>query len=505
MTDALTRRRSSRTPLNLLLALCLTFGALLTRPVDPASAARTFYVSRSGSNGDGLSWNTAWNELSRINWGAVQPGDTILIDGGDVPCPAMGPSYNCGMVYNSTLNVGKSGTQGAPITIRLANEPGRNGAAIIDGGITSWSQCSDYAPEPTPPATPNGAGTRQTGIDLGTSQWVLIDGTKWGGFEVRNHTRYGLSLDSSQNVLARYLKIHHNTDPTDTTNGAAGINGGYLSRHNTVARVEVFRNGQDGLRAAGDNFTLEESYIHDHYCNHPDGIQSFVPTSHADVPDNAGEVSGLIVRRNVFDKIGMQSIFLGENDGHNSWNVDVAIHDNLFMNTDYVIKSKHGSSRNWLIYNNTIINVADLAVEWCCASPGAQAPMTISNNIFFNVNDGRNGFYLPTGGGNTAFSNNCLHRAGRRAGNVSETGSVTGDPGFADAGSGNFALGAASPCAGKGANMTSVATLLALGCATAQANPPPAGDPAPVVAIGPYRLHLPIISNVPAPLTFAAC
>ena len=72
-----------------------------------------------------------------------------------------------------------------PITIRLASEAGRNGTVIIDGGLTQWAGCSEYASEPTPPSAPNGAGTRDTGITLGTSQWIILDGTKWGGIEVR--------------------------------------------------------------------------------------------------------------------------------------------------------------------------------------------------------------------------------------------------------------------------------------------------------------------------------
>ena len=91
-------------------------------------------------------------------------------------------------------------TCGSPLSIA---RPGRNGTAIIDGGITAWTSCSDYAPEPTPPSAANGAGVRDTGISVGSAQWVVIDGTKWGGFEVRNHRRYGLSLGGSQHVTAR--------------------------------------------------------------------------------------------------------------------------------------------------------------------------------------------------------------------------------------------------------------------------------------------------------------
>jgi hypothetical protein len=302
---------------------------------------------------------------------------------------------------------------------------------------------------------------------------VLVDGTRWGGIEIRNHTKYGVSLGGSQHVTVRYLKIHHNTDTTNTTNNSVGITQSWQSAYNTVARVEIFRNGQDAVRGAGDFFTLEESYLHDTYCNHPDGLQSFVPTSNGDVPDTEGEVRGLIVRRNVFDKIGMQDVFLGENATHNSWNVDVTIHDNLFLNSDYVIKSKHGSSRNWNVHHNTVVNARDFAVEWCCASPGAQAPMVVGDNIFVNVKPGNTAFYLPTGGGTTTFAGNCLSSTGARTGNFTESGTVNGDPRFVNSSLGNYALATGSVCAGKGASITSVSALLGLGSAGAPATPAP--------------------------------
>ncbi|HEX5415272.1 MAG TPA: hypothetical protein VFZ25_06385, partial [Chloroflexota bacterium] len=56
-------------------------------PVRAATATRsangtTYFVSKLGSNGDGRSWATAWNELDQIKWNTVRPGDTIVLDGG---------------------------------------------------------------------------------------------------------------------------------------------------------------------------------------------------------------------------------------------------------------------------------------------------------------------------------------------------------------------------------------------------------------------------------------
>jgi hypothetical protein len=384
----------------------------------------------------------------------------VAIDGGAVRCPSLGPGYGCGMVYNSTLSVQASGAPGAPIYITGAFIAGRNGGVIIDGGVTSWPDCG--VGEAGPPAEPNGRGLRAEGIDLNLSQNIVIDGLRWGGIEVRNHTRYGVNFGGSAGVAARYLKIHHNTDPGDSSNGAAGVTLGYQSHHTSLSRSEIFRNGQDGLRVAGDNFTLADSYVHDHYCNHPDGVQAFVPTSNADVPDDAGEIVGLTITRSVFERIGLQAVLLGENGGHQSWASYVTITGNLFLYSPYMIKSKHGNSHNWNIANNTFVAAGHEAIQWCCAQPGAMAPMTIQNNVFVGAGEGATAFNLPTAGGSTTFANNCLDAVGHIGGNIGEAGSVWAGPRFANGALGNFALQAGSPCAGKGAQVFSVGHLLAL-------------------------------------------
>src|SRR5260221_2985401 len=52
------------------------------------ATGNTYYVSKNGNNADGLSWTTAWNDVNKINWSALNPGDTIVIDGGATACPS---------------------------------------------------------------------------------------------------------------------------------------------------------------------------------------------------------------------------------------------------------------------------------------------------------------------------------------------------------------------------------------------------------------------------------
>src|SRR6266567_1369019 len=107
----------------LLLALLVSKGIyiqvhqkqILTRHAATVNDA-IYYDSKNGSNADGLSWSTAWNDVNQINWSVVNPGDTIVIDGGSTACPSnydftsTRPGINCGMLYNSTLTIEKSGT-----------------------------------------------------------------------------------------------------------------------------------------------------------------------------------------------------------------------------------------------------------------------------------------------------------------------------------------------------------------------------------------------------------
>ena len=52
----------------------LLAGPLLSQVAPVAAEGTTFFVSRNGTNADGRSWATAWNELDQINWAAGAAG-----------------------------------------------------------------------------------------------------------------------------------------------------------------------------------------------------------------------------------------------------------------------------------------------------------------------------------------------------------------------------------------------------------------------------------------------
>lgn len=79
-------RKSNFLPLlsTLVLVLSVVTGVVLVQKqqeLRTKAAGATWFVSKNGNNSDGRSWSTAWNELDRINWSLVRPGDTVLIDG----------------------------------------------------------------------------------------------------------------------------------------------------------------------------------------------------------------------------------------------------------------------------------------------------------------------------------------------------------------------------------------------------------------------------------------
>src|SRR3989344_1634471 len=106
-----------------LLIFGILFAVFLFVGAEDAFAAN-WYVSRNGSNADGRSWTTAWNEMNRINWSSIQPGDIIYLDGG-----------TSGLTYNTRMVSGAGGTASSPILIQRYEESGHNGRVSLAHGM----------------------------------------------------------------------------------------------------------------------------------------------------------------------------------------------------------------------------------------------------------------------------------------------------------------------------------------------------------------------------------
>jgi len=367
----------------------------------------TYYVSKTGNNGDGRSWATAWNELDQIDWGVIQPGDTILLDGGPTE-----------MIYSTTMTVGKSGTSNAPITIKLASEPGRNGKVAIDGGLTYWP-CQ--ATEPSPYNENHPPSTRRYGIKLNGQSWVNIDGTKWGGIEIRNHNLAGVDFDrTNSNIRLSNLHIHHNTYARTPDGPGISITGDNI----TLEKLEINNNGQDAIQGGNlTNFVLQDSYLHDHYCSHPDGIQLYYGTNR-----------NITIQRNRFHNF-LQPIFLGAREDDNINNVtDVKVNYNVIYNSAYGVVSNDATNRDWKVYNNTIVDIDYEGIHLYASAGGMEA----RNNIIYNSR-----FLLRNG----IQSNNLFYQVPNAP---SGNGSIEADPQFVNKEAGNYQLRTSSPAIDRG-------------------------------------------------------
>src|SRR5262249_25485105 len=217
-------------------------------PITFASAP--YYVSKYGTNADGRSWATAWTDLAQIQLNVIQPTDTILIDEGSMV-----------MSYTSSLSIGQSGISGAPITIKLAEQPGRNGRAVIFGGrSTPLPDCDQ------PAYIYETNNVRSRGIDVGDHSWLIIDGSKWRGITIYGYNETGIAMGSgSSNNLIRNVEIYDN--------GLAYQNDGlwypdnpgvkFSGTNNTFERAIIHDNGQDAFQSGGGvaNFTVRESWL----------------------------------------------------------------------------------------------------------------------------------------------------------------------------------------------------------------------------------------------------
>jgi len=471
----------------------------------PVHAAGTWYVSKNGTNADGRTWNTAWNELSQINWSAVQPGDTILIDGGSTRCLppnpniAIGqnhvkdrpdlydPNHPCGMRYTSTLEIGKSGTASLPITIRVSEDTGRNGTAVIFGGRVS------FLPECGSGASPSlNDNVRTSGINFNGFSNIVIDGRKWSGIIIYGHASNGIALGGSGHLI-RNVEIFDNG--LILSNGDPDQKGVALDGSNIrFERMLIHDNGQDAMQGGNvSNLTVFESWLYNsrehstdlnhtfNSCRHTDGIQLY--------GGDASYSSGITVERSVFGPGFMQNLLLGEalgSDDSQGTTDNVTLRNSVFIKATTTSISTHDPDlkpKNWTLQNITSYRNYVPGLTACSADDGHTVLKEEWNNLY--VTDGATGFNVTNsifyGGCQmygkaasfTTATNNC--QAGMKTGYLPATSGSQGiveNPMFTRISSearlaphlnDDYSLQSGSPCAGKGSSVTSAAQLLALG------------------------------------------
>jgi hypothetical protein len=106
----------------------LIIGLVLIANVNAVNAANRYVDSAASGANNGTSWTDAWTSLGAVS--GIGPGDVIYVSGGSTT-----KLYLMGGWALST-----SGTEAAPITVRIGQEPGHNGTAIFrnNAGSEWW-------------------------------------------------------------------------------------------------------------------------------------------------------------------------------------------------------------------------------------------------------------------------------------------------------------------------------------------------------------------------------
>lgn len=250
--------------------------AIAVNIINPSAVPNKFYVSRTGNNSDGLTWAAAWNELDRIVWDNIQPGDIVYIDGGTSE-----------MTYLNTLKIIKCGEEGAPITIKVSGETGRNGKVIMFGGrplaLPDGGQASyDW----------NGEGI--DAIDFYYSKWITVDGTKWRGITIHGGTGFGISNydeAGNENILIRNMELYDCGLPRYDLDRFGGwgpedvgaINFGRGGSKNITLERMIIHDGCDAFNGNWiDNFVIRQSWIYIARMLPSDPLKPFSYTGHPD-------------------------------------------------------------------------------------------------------------------------------------------------------------------------------------------------------------------------------
>jgi hypothetical protein len=210
--------------------------------------ATDYYVDNTvSSSGNGLSWATAWKNLSNISWSSIQPGDIVYISGGSDSTQ-----------YNEQLTVGKSGTAGNPITIiagKYSPSPSSHyGRVIIDGG-----------------------GSRQHSIYVQNKNYVTIK-----GFELRRATKGVEIEDNASNIILDSLNIYdYQGQAGIMLNGASTYTIDYTTIRNCrIVSYQLYNGQTDGIYAQRCQRTLlHDTYIHQRNQDpsaHTDALQAYL-------------------------------------------------------------------------------------------------------------------------------------------------------------------------------------------------------------------------------------
>jgi hypothetical protein len=313
-----------------------------------------YFVSTKGSNADGRTRATAWNELDQIDWSRINPGDTIEIAGG---------------IYHTSMEVGRSGQPGLPIVITTNGEQ-----VIFDGGNPLLPYC-DQANYPSV--------LGEDGIDLEGRSYITIDGRTWSGIIIRNHRR-GINMrERTSNITVRNVEFYNNgtskgSDTKDPSGQGVALGGSNI----LFERVILHDNGQDAFQVGSGvwNFVLRKAWLYNsrehptqkglsfNYCVHTDGLQIF----------DGGLQGPVTIENSIIGPSFTQGVIIGSRATVNN----VIISNTLIVANDNagIIISEGGTSSYWTLKNVTVVHIP-AREGWSVRFEGSNH--NITNSIFY--------------------------------------------------------------------------------------------------------------------------
>jgi parallel beta-helix repeat protein len=288
-------------------------------------------VSTSGDDADaGTSQAAAWRTLQHAVDQAA-PGDTILVLPGAYP----------------GARIEKSGTAGAPITLRAKD------AATVTLNAPGASNSHDSIVEME---TWEGTGI--------VAHWVIQ------GFEISGASRYGVDVRSGRHVVIKGNRVHHS--------GLTGIFTAFTSDV-TIADNESHDNGEHGIyhSNSGDRAVIRGNTLHN---NHACGIHMNGDLSMG----GDGTISDCVVEANIIHENGVGGGSAINMDGV----VQSIVRNNLVYKNHssgislYQIDGAVCSNHNRVLHNTIVVPDDG---RWAVNIPGSGCTHNeVFNNILYN-------------------------------------------------------------------------------------------------------------------------
>jgi hypothetical protein len=316
-----------------------------TKPIEPAlEFKRAFYVSNSGDDSkNGLTPETAWRTIARVNKQVLEPGDAVLFEKGSV-------------WVGERLQVSSSGTAENRI---IYSAYGEGAKPIISGmrTVTGWYNAENWV--------------RETG--LGSNMWSIryssrdnirlwIDGIeqarKYENNKVSAENQF--HMDGSNNILYIYSKENPAKLFTSLETSGNGwddfaLNKDYITLHNLELK------GWHRIRIHGSSYWIIDN------CDIGRNAGSYGIQTYKTKENN---LIGWIVRNNKFDTYDRLPVTRHKDGVYNTadalvlnqGSIDWRIHDNYFAgwgHTALGMRTSVGDTEPiegvW-IYNNEFTN-----------------------------------------------------------------------------------------------------------------------------------------------------